>query len=208
MLPSGRITTGLAIATAVAFALLWLGGWVPLAAAVAGFVPARASGAFELVGSLPWWLTPLSATLVHADWLHLGFNMLMLVVTGRFAEQAIGGAGLLVLYAIGAYAAALGQYLWEPTSDVAMIGASGAISAVVAVYALLYGQRRASAIGPIPARWVHVAWLAAGWICVQILIALALSGQTMSIAIFAHIGGFLAGLALARPLLLWRYRRA
>ena len=54
-----------------------------------------------------------------------------------------------------------------------MIGASGAISAVVGAYALLYGERRAQAIGPVPAGVVHVAWLAAAWIGIQLLIGLA-----------------------------------
>ena len=82
-----------------------------------------------------------------------------------------------------------------------------AISAEVGAYALLYGKRQARALGPISARARQVIWLSAGWIGVQLLIgATELGGQ--AVAIWAHIGGFLAGLALARPLLLWRYRAA
>jgi membrane associated rhomboid family serine protease len=53
-----------------------------------------------------------------------------------------------------------------------------------------------------------VLWLAAAWIGVQLLTGLAGLGGGPLVAIGAHIGGFLAGLALARPLLLWRYRKA
>lgn len=192
----------LAVATGVVFIVLWMAGMIPLAAALAGFTPARVGFSTEVVGAVPWWLTPLSATLVHGDWMHLGFNMLMLVICGRLTEQAIGGPALIALYLIGAYAAAGAQWLAEPLGVTPMIGASGAISAVVAVTALLYGDRRAKAIGPISARWVHVLWLAAGWIVIQLLIGLATAGRPVGIAIFAHIGGFVAGLLLARPLLL------
>ena len=83
---------------------------------------------------------------------------------------------------------------------------------MVGTYALLFGQRRAAAIGPIPGGVVHVAWLAAAWIGIQALIGFAGMGLPgaggAAVAVGAHIGGFLVGLALARPLLLWRYRHA
>ena len=89
-----------------------------------------------------------------------------------------------------------------------MIGASGAISALLGAYALLYGQRRASVGNPRFGNALNVLWLAAAWVGLQLLIGLAMSGPDGGIAIGAHIGGFIAGLALARPLLLWRYRTA
>ena len=138
---------------------------------------------------------------------HLVLNLVMLVYCGLFAERALGGVGVLALYLLGAYAAALGHWCFDPVSAVPMIGASGAISAIVGAYALLYGERRATPLGPIPGGVVHVAWLAVSWIGIQLLIGVAgMAGG--AIAIGAHIGGFLAGLALARPLLLWRYRNA
>ena len=86
-------------------------------------------------------------------------------------------------------------------SPVPMIGASGAISAIVGAYALLFGERRARRIGPVPADVVHIAWLAAAWVGIQLLIGAAGMGD-VTVAIGAHIGGFAAGLVLARPLLL------
>ncbi|RZL71691.1 MAG: rhomboid family intramembrane serine protease [Sphingomonas sp.] len=161
---------------------------------------------------VPAWATPLTATLIHGGWAHIALNLVMLVYCGQFVEKALGTVGLVVLYVLGAYAAAAGHWAFGPDSTAPMIGASGAISAVVGAYALLYGERRAQAIGPVPAGVVHVVWLAAAWIGIQLLMGLAGFGASVGasgpIAIGAHIGGFLAGLVLARPLLLWHYRTA
>ena len=156
---------------------------------------------------LPWVTTPLTATLVHGGWAHLFFNLVMLGYIGRETERVLGATGTGVLYGIGAYLAAAGQWLAGPAATVPMIGASGAISALVGAYALLFGQRRVKAIGPVPAGVAHVLWLAAGWIGVQLLIG-ATEPAGQPVAIWAHVGGFAAGLALARPLLLWRWRGA
>jgi membrane associated rhomboid family serine protease len=157
---------------------------------------------------LPVWLTPLSATLLHGGLLHLGFNLVMLYYCGREDEVALGRVGVITLYIIGAYAAAAAQYAVGPHSPVPMIGASGAISALVGAYAMLYGQRRPSKLPPELARWLHIAWLAAAWLAVQLLLGLVSHTQGMAIAWAAHVGGFFAGLVLARPLLRWRYRKA
>jgi membrane associated rhomboid family serine protease len=205
-LPPARATQGIAIVTAAAWALIAFAGIRDVAALAAGFIPGRFSGAVEVVGALPAWLTPFSATLLHADLMHLGFNMLMLVFCGRPTEAALGPIGLIVLYLVGAIVAALGQYLVDPASQAPMIGASGAVSAVLGAYALLYGRQRRASADPRLNLAIHVLWLAAGWIGLQLLFGLALSREGASIAIAAHIGGFVAGLALAYPLLNLRHR--
>jgi membrane associated rhomboid family serine protease len=171
------------------------------------FIPARASGLF-VPGALPFFLTPLSAALLHAGPLHLGFNLLTLYFCGREDEVALGRVSIAILYVVGAYAAAALQYAVGPHSMVPMVGASGAISALVGAYGILYGKRRASNLPPELARWLHVAWLAAAWVGLQLLLGFASHSAGMAIAIAAHIGGFLAGVLLARPLLRWRYRKA
>ena len=189
--------------------LITLFGVTNYAAVFAGFIPALASGATVVSYAgyiLPWWLTPISATLVHAGFGHLLLNMVVLFYCGRLLEHALGSRAICILYLVGAYAAALGQWALDPYSTAPLIGASGAISAIIAAYAALYGKTRAKALGPIPARVLHILWLAAAWIGVQLLFALAGLGGT--IALGAHVGGFLIGLALTRPLLLWRYRGA
>ncbi|HVJ02835.1 MAG TPA: rhomboid family intramembrane serine protease [Sphingomonas sp.] len=174
----------------------------------AGFIPARASGVPTDFAAVPAWLTPLTCTLLHAGVLHLAMNMVMLGFTGQQAERAVGPVGILILYVVGAYAAALAQWLPDPRSVTPMVGASGAASAVVGAYSLLFGRSRAKAIGPIPAQAVHVLWLAAAWIVINLLVAFAFLGAGLSVAAWAHIGGFIAGLLLAKPLLRWNWRNA
>lgn len=180
------------------------------AAVLAGFIPARISGLIDTTGftAVPALLTPLSAALIHAGLFHLGMNLLMLVFTGRETEKALGPWNILLLYLVGAYAAAGAQWLVDPQSIRPMIGASGAASAIVGAYSLLFGRSRAQAIGPIPAKVVHVVWLALAWVAINLLTAFAFYGAGVAVAAAAHIGGFLVGLALARPLLMWRWRRA
>ena len=173
-----------------------------------GFIPARIGGVIDLAGAVPVWLTPLSVLLLHGSLLHLGFNLLMLAFCGRYVEVAVGPRGIAILYVVGAYAAAAGQFALGPLSTSPMVGASGAVSALLGAYALLYGERRATMSNRRLNAAVNVAWLAAAWIGLQLLVGLAMSDGKQAIAIGAHIGGFLAGLVLARPLLLWRYRTA
>jgi membrane associated rhomboid family serine protease len=196
---------GVTIAAWLIAEALGLSDWAALRA---GFVPARVTGP-AVIGAVPVWLTPLTATLVHGGVIHLGFNMLMLGYCGRFVEYALGATSVIVLYVVGAYVAAAFQYLAGPDILIPMVGASGAVSALVGAYALLYSQRRGATakMGPL-GHWLHVLWLAAGWIVVQLLVAFATTAAHMSIAVAAHIGGFIVGLLLARPLLRWRYRHA
>ena len=205
--PPPRATLALTVVTAAAYLAGALAVQGPLGEVVGGFIPARLSG-LAVPGALPVWITPLTATLIHAGALHLGFNLLMLWFCGGQDEVPLGSGGVLALYVVGAYAAAAAQYVVFPRSPVPMIGASGAISALVGAYALLYGQRRPSRLPREAARWLHVLWLAAAWVAVQLLVGFASSSSGVAVATAAHVGGFIAGLLLARPLLRWRYRKA
>lgn len=206
------MTNGIAAISFVVFLLLYLTGQVDNAAIVGGFIPARVEEPALLAGmtAVPVWLTPLSCTLVHAGWLHVGFNLLMLVFCGRQVEHVLEWSGTLILYVAGAYGATLVQWAINPHSMNPMVGASGAISAIIATYALLYSQQKVRRIGPVSANLVRLLWLAAGWIAIQLMIGVATAGgfdDLGQIAIAAHIGGFLVGLALTRPLLRWRFRK-
>lgn len=211
-LPTGRLTNGIAAANVAIFLLLYLTGRVEDAAILGGFIPARigAPGLLDGMAAVPAWLTPLSSTFLHAGWMHIGFNMLMLLFCGRQVEHVLGWSGTLILYGVGAYAACLAQWAADPASTNAMVGASGAISAVIATYSLLYSQQQVRRIGPLSASLVRSLWLAAAWIAIQLMIGVATAGGGSGlgqIAVAAHIGGFLAGLALTRPLLRWRFRK-
>jgi len=217
-LPRGHATNILAAITILAFLPVQLLGETGRASILAGFIPERLSALWDVVSmpAIPWlplWITPLTATLIHANWMHLGFNMLLLLFCGRFVEQLLGQGRTVLIYVVGAYAAALGQWAipgFQETREgiVPMIGASGAISALLGTYAMIYGQRSVRPIGFVPAYMVRMAWLAVAWSGLQLLIAIAggLDSFFGGIAVGAHIGGFIAGLLLSRPLLVHRFR--
>lgn len=215
-LPSGRMTDGIAAITFVAFLLLYLTGQIENAAIIGGFIPARVGESELLAGmaAVPVWLSPLSCTLIHAGWMHIAFNLFMFVFCGRQVEHVVQKSGIVALYVGGAYGATALQWAIQPQSPNPMIGASGAISAIIATYALLYSQQNVRRIGPLSANLVRLLWLAASWIAIQLMIGVATSGglgggfgDLGQIAIAAHIGGFLVGLLLTRPLLRWRFRK-
>jgi membrane associated rhomboid family serine protease len=195
--------------TAIAWVIAVVAGKALEAPLVLGFIPARLSGA-ALTGmaAVPAILTPLTATLVHSGLVHLGFNLLVFVWCGMAVERVIGRGALVLLYCIGAYAAALAQWAVDPTGVVPMIGASGAISAVIGAFALSFGRAKRVSNSPVVNRWVNVLWLLAAWIVLQLMMGWLAGAQGYLLATPAHVGGFAAGLLLQRPLLLWRYRNA
>ena len=207
MLKLKSATAVIAIVTA-AVSILAIGGGVSYWAVFAGFIPARLSGLIEVSGALPAWITPFSSALVHGGWLHLGINLLMLVFAGTMVERVIGQSGIVFAYVVGGLVAALAQYLVDPTSPIPMIGASGAISALFGLYALFFGRPRQVTKNMRLNRWIHVLWLLATWVILQWMAGYLAGGQGVMLATPAHIGGFIAGLLLQRPLLLWRYRKA
>lgn len=207
MMPQGRTTNWLSGITVIAFFLSFLLWGIDYSAVFGGFIPLRATGGLDVPGGVPVWLTPLSAALLHAGFLHLSLNLLMLLFCGRFVENVLGGKLLLLLYVLGAYAAAGMEFAVHPSSDNPMIGASGAISAVMGTYALLYSQQQVRGWGPLSANMVRILWLAAAWTAIQLMIGIVSLGGIGRIAIGAHIGGFVAGLLLTRPLLYLRFRR-
>ena len=178
------------------------------AALALGFIPARLSGADFPWAAAPAILTPLTATIVHSGLVHLGFNLLMLVWCGLAVERILGVWGLVILYVVGAYAAALAQWAVNPMGVIPTIGASGAISAVIGAYSLSFGRAKRITGSARINRWINAAWLLAAWVALQLAIGWLADVQGVLLATPAHIGGFLAGLLLQRPLLLWRYRSA
>jgi membrane associated rhomboid family serine protease len=111
-------------------------------------------------------------------------------------------------YLVGAGVAAGAQFAVDPSSMVPMVGASGAISALFGIYALFFGQPKQVTRNQKLNRAIHVVWLMAAWVVIQWMSEILAGGQGYLLATPAHIGGFLAGLLLAKPLLLWRYRGA
>ena len=207
-----RTATNVIVAvTAAAWLIALLLGQSDSAAYVLGFIPARFSGLilpYPGANAVPAILTPLTATLVHSGLIHVGFNLLILAWCGAAVERVLGATGLIVLYLIGAYAAAAAQYFASPHAAVPVIGASGAISAVMGAFALSFGRARAFTSNLKLNRWINVAWLMIAWIVLQMMMGWLAGGEGFLLATPAHVGGFAAGLLLQRPLLLWRYRHA
>ena len=201
-------TNAITVLTALAWVVAAVLGLDQQAALALGFVPARLSGAAVPWPAIPAILTPLSATLVHSGLVHLGFNLLIFVWCGTAVERVLGKTGLITLYLVGAYAAALAQWALAPSATVPMIGASGAISAVMGAFALSFGRARMLTRSPTVNRWINALWLMVAWIVLQVMMGWLAGGQGYLLATPAHVGGFAAGLLLQRPLLLWRYRKA
>ncbi len=200
------VTYGLIGACAAVF--LWqqsLGPSGDEAASLAyGMVPAVLFGGADLPPELqrvPAWVTPVTCMFLHGGWLHLLGNMLYLWLFGRGVESAMGGARYFVFYFIAGIAAALVQGLTDPTSTVPMIGASGAIAGVLGAYLLLHPRANVVVfvwilifvrLIPVPA-----VILLGLWFLGQLLSALSAEAGEPGVAFWAHVGGFLTGLALA-----------
>jgi len=140
---------------------------------------------------------------LHGGWLHLIGNMLYLWIFGNNVEDRFGRIRFLLFYLAGGLAAALTQVVVSPQSDVPVIGASGAIAAVLGAYLVLYpGARVLSLVFlgffyqllQVPA--VIVLGL---WFLLQLVDGIASLGVDSSangVALFEHIGGFLTGVAI------------
>jgi membrane associated rhomboid family serine protease len=202
------VTLTIAAVTALAWIAASLFGISDNVAVWGGFIPERITGAVRVSGLAPVWLTPLTATLVHAGLVHLFFNLVILLFCGRAVEPIVGRIGIVILYVVGAYVSAASHFFIHFKDGAPMVGASGAISAVLGAYAILFGRNRVKVASPRLAVWLHALWLGAAWVVLQLLTGFTFQTLGTRLAVAAHIGGFLIGVALARPLLLFRYRKA
>lgn len=201
-------TIAIAALTALAWVIATVVGAGDAAALSLGFIPGRLSGAMVPWPAVPALLTPLTATLVHSGLIHLGFNLLIFIWCGTAVERVLGKGGVITLYVVGAFAAALAQWALDPLGMVPMIGASGAVSAVLGAFALSFGRAKMITRSPRVNRWINALWLMAAWVVLQLMMGWLAGAQGYLLATPAHVGGFAAGLLLQRPLLLWRYRNA
>jgi membrane associated rhomboid family serine protease len=205
----GRFTATNVIAaiTVAAYLVISLTGNLDTAALFAGFIPARVMH-YVPVAALPAWITPLSATLIHGGFAHLLMNMILLVWCGREVERILGPAPIVILYVVGAYFAAAGQYVLDPSGQIPMVGASGAISALVGAYALSFSRPKPIVRDFRLNRAINTLWILVAWVVLQWMTTFLVGMQGIAVATGAHVGGFIAGVLLQKPLLLWRYRRA
>jgi membrane associated rhomboid family serine protease len=184
---------------------LWQLGLTPADSRAAvyslGMVPALLFGYAELPPRLavvaPYW-TLVTSMFLHGGWMHLIGNMLYLWIFGRGVETALGAPRFAALYLLSGIAAALTQAWMNPAAEVPMIGASGAIAGVLGAYFLLYPRGNVVVFFwlLIFVRLITVpAIVLLGlWFLLQ-LVSAAASGEP-GVAFWAHVGGFLAGMAL------------
>ncbi len=139
--------------------------------------------------------------------LHLGGNMLFLWIFGDNVEDALGRLNYAVFYLLAGVAAAFAQVVVDPGSHIPMIGASGAISGVLAAYGSLYPRSPIVVVNPVFPLWFVFgaliqlpAWvLILEYFAVNVFNGLgSLGSRTGGVAFFAHLGGFVAGLILCR----------
>jgi len=151
---------------------------------------------------------------LHGGWLHLGGNMLYLWIFGDNVEDRFGRLRYLVFYLLCGLAASALHIFIEPGSEVPTVGASGAISGVLAAYVLMFPKARVVTIVPV-FLFLQVAELPAllvlgFWFIMQFFSGVISLGSDTAgaggIAWWAHIGGFLTGLALVVPFWRWGKR--
>lgn len=172
------------------------------AAYALGMIPAVLLGGQRLHPELVLvdpWVTLFSSMFLHGGLLHLGGNMLYLWIFGNNVEDALGRVRFILFYLACGVAAALLQAFVDPQSTIPMIGASGAISGVLGAYLLLFP--RANVLVLIPLGWFTQlrplpAIFVLGFYFVLQLISAALDDGQGGVAFYAHIGGFIAGMAL------------
>lgn len=202
--PIGRepVVTYTLIGLCIAVFLWQLGQNADAVAYSYGMIPARLFGTAELPRDLavvPPWMTIFTSMFLHGGWLHIGGNMLFLWIFGNNIEDVLGHFRYLLLYLLSGVAAAMGQALADPGSTIPMVGASGAIAGVLGAYLLLYPNANVHVLVLIIiiVRIVTVpAWTMLGvWFGAQLLSGL-LSHGGGGVAFWAHVGGFVTGVAL------------
>jgi len=144
----------------------------------------------------------LTHMFLHGSWMHLIGNMWFLWLFGNNVEDSMGRLRFIAFYLLTGLAAAFGQILTAPDSVVPMVGASGAISGVMGGYLILYPRVRVYALVPIFVFLTSIAlpaWMMLGyWFLIQLVSGLLTDSDVGGVAFWAHVGGFVAGVALIK----------
>ena len=168
-----------------------------------GVVPREYSVGHDLPPTipLPFWATLFTSMFLHGGWMHLGGNMLYLWIFGDNLEKVMGAAKFLAFYLVCGVIAGLAHIVFSAGSSVPSVGASGAISGVLGGYLLLFPQNRIRILTRGGTAAVPAIVVLGMWIVVQLVSqvgAMTETAQGGGVAYMAHIGGFVAGLALVK----------
>lgn len=172
-----------------------------------GLVPARYTTPHGIIlASLDTFLVPVFTSMfIHGGWLHLIGNMLFLFVFGRSVEDRYGHGGFLLLYFLSGFGAAITHIAFNAGSHVPTIGASGAIAGVLGAYLISFPTARITTLIPLlfffwtvrlPAVLVLLYWFLIQFVAGFQMLAIE-SATHGGVAWWAHVGGFLLGMALA-----------
>jgi len=150
----------------------------------------------------------VTATFLHGGWMHLGGNMLFLWIFGDNLEEEMGHIGFLIFYLACGVLANVAHVWTDPSSLVPLVGASGSIAGIMGGYLLLFPKAKVDVlfifivffkIWPIP------AWIMLGvWFALQLTSGVGSDASVGGVAYWAHVGGFVIGLALTLPVWLRR----
>ena len=145
-------------------------------------------------------VTILTAMFMHGGWMHLIGNMLFLWIFGDNVEDRIGHVKFLIFYLLAGFAATFAQYYVSSNSAIPNVGASGAIAGVLGAYLLMFPHSRVNVLLGRQIVAMPAFAVLGLWILFQIISGFMMSDQRADvggIAYMAHIGGFVAGLAMA-----------
>ncbi len=164
-----------------------------------GFVPGYYTGALPfgweaLVG-------PLTFTFLHGSWTHILLNGFMMMAFGTGVERWMGGKRLFVFFMLCNLCAALAQFVFDPYSTAPVIGASGGLSGLFAAVLLMMQQQQGLGSGNRYGIWPFIIL----WIVISVVFGMIGGPGGSSIAWAAHIGGFLAGFVLYKPIMRSRF---
>lgn len=144
------------------------------------------------------WHTLFTSMFMHGGWMHLIGNMLFLWVFADNIEATVGNFSFIIFYILGGLVAALTHVYFDPTSDIPMVGASGAISAVMGAYLVMFPKSRIKMLFllfffRIPAFIFLFFWAWQQWTSGMAAFE-AIESEMDNVAYWAHIGGFVFGL--------------
>jgi len=156
-----------------------------------------------MVSSNSNWATVLTSMFMHGGWFHLIGNMWFLAVFGDNVEDVMGKFRFSIFYVICGVAAAAAQMISNPSSAVPMVGASGAIGGILGAYVVLFPRAPVDMLvflGFFITRMVVPAFLMLGyWFALQLLGGVfSLGVASGGTAFWAHVGGFVSGIALVK----------
>jgi membrane associated rhomboid family serine protease len=172
-----------------------------------GFIPARFFFLADVPGAwLERWIPLFTSMFLHGGWAHLLGNMVYLWIFGDNVEDRLGHLRYFGFYVLTGVAAALAHAWVYPESTTPTVGASGAISGVLGGYFVLFPRARVLALVPLVFFWVEIIELPAVlylgfWFLMQFVsgtLALLVPADVGGVAWWAHVGGFVGGMALAR----------